>query len=161
MISFPPKWIATQICMKSKFSIKVKKKKVNLSWQTQGRQQSFGHQETNYFKCSTNKPSSCEVSNMSTWIYMSQFSYSVIQLCSTLCDHMDCSMPGFSVHHQFPELAQTQVHWVSNANQPSHPLASPSPPAFKFSQQQDLYKWVSSSHQVVKELQFQLQHQSF
>ena len=54
-----------------------------------------------------------------------QFS-SVAQSCPTLCDPMDCSTPGFSVHHQLPELAQTNVHWVSDAIQPSHPLSSPS-----------------------------------
>ena len=58
-----------------------------------------------------------------------------------------------------PELAQTHVHWVSDAIQPSHPLP-PSPPAFNLSQQQGLFKWVSSSHQVAKVLEFQLQHQS-
>ena len=58
-----------------------------------------------------------------------QFS-SVAQLCSTLCDPMDCSMPGFPVHHQFLELAQTHVCRVGSAIQPSHPLSSPSSPAF-------------------------------
>ena len=53
---------------------------------------------------------------------------SVIQLCPTLCETMDCSTPGFPVHHQLPELTQTHVHWVSDAIQPSHPLSSPSPP---------------------------------
>ena len=77
---------------------------------------------------------------------------SVTQLCPTLFDLMDCSMPGFSVHHQLPELAQTQVHWVSDAMQPSHPLSSPSPPAISLSQHQGLFKWVSSSHQVAKVL---------
>ena len=57
---------------------------------------------------------------------------SVAQSCLTLCDPMDCSMPGIPVHHQFPELAQTHVHRVSDAIQPSHPLPSPSPPAFTF-----------------------------
>ena len=52
-----------------------------------------------------------------------QFSW-VTQLCLTLCDLMDCSMPGFPVHHQLPELAQTHVHWVGDAVQPSHPLSS-------------------------------------
>ena len=66
-----------------------------------------------------------------------QFS-SVTLLCPTLCDPMDCSMPGFPVHHQLPELAQTHVHHVSDAIQPSHPLLSPSPPAFKLSQHQGL-----------------------
>ena len=73
---------------------------------------------------------------------------------------MDCSMPGFPVHHQLPELAQTHVHWVSDAIQPSHPLSSPSPPAFNLSQHQSLFKWVSSLHQVAKILVFQLQHQN-
>ena len=58
-----------------------------------------------------------------------QFS-SVAQSCLTLCDPKDCSTPGFLVLHHFLELAQTHVHWVSDAIQPSHPLSSPSPPAF-------------------------------
>ena len=87
-----------------------------------------------------------------------QFS-SVTQLCLTLCNPMDCSTPGFHVHHQLPELAQTHVHWVSDAIQPSYPLSSPSPPAFHLSQHQGLFQWVSSLHQVVNVLQ--LQHQSF
>ena len=74
---------------------------------------------------------------------------------------MDCSMPGLPVHHQLPELAQTPVHWVSDAIQPSHPLSSPSPPTFNRSQHQGLFQSVSSSHQVAKALEFQLQHQSF
>ena len=89
-----------------------------------------------------------------------QFS-SVIQLYRTLGDPMDCSVPGLPVQHQLPELAQTQVHWVSDAIQPSNPLSSPSPPAFILSQHQGLFKWVSSSHQVSKVLEFQLQHLSF
>ena len=88
-----------------------------------------------------------------------QFS-SVTQSCLTLWDPMDYSTPGFPVHHQLPELIQTHVHWVSDAIQPSHPLSSPSPPAFNLSQHQGLFKWVSSSHQVAKVLEFQLQHQS-
>ena len=89
-----------------------------------------------------------------------QFS-SVAQLCLTLCDPVDCSMPGFPVHHQLPELTQTHVCRVSDAIQPSHPLSSPSPPAFNLSQHQGLFKWVRSSQQVAKVLEFQLQHQSF
>ena len=61
---------------------------------------------------------------------------SVAQLCLTLCDPMDCSMPGFLILHHLPELAQTHVHWVSDAIQTSHPLSSPSPPAFNLSQHQ-------------------------
>ena len=71
------------------------------------------------------------------------------------------SMPGFPVHHQLPELIQIHVHLASDAIQPSHPLASPSPPTFTLSQHQSLFQWVSSSHQVAKVLEFQLQHQSF
>ena len=89
-----------------------------------------------------------------------QFS-SVTQSCLTLCDHMDCSTPGFPVHHQFLELTQTHVHWVRDAIRPSHLLSSPSPPTFSLSQHQDLAQWVSSLHQVAKVLEFQLQHQSF
>ena len=80
--------------------------------------------------------------------------------CVWLCDRMNCSMPGLPVHHQFPEPTQTHVHHVSDAIQPSHPLSSPSP-AFNLSQHHGLFQWVSSSHQVVKVLEFQLQHQSF
>ena len=69
------------------------------------------------------------------------------------------STPSFPVHHQLPEAAQTHVHWVSEAIQLSHPLLSPSPPAFNLSQYQGVFKWISSSHQVAKVLA--LQHQSF
>ena len=89
-----------------------------------------------------------------------QFS-SVTQLCLTLCDPMDYSTPGLPGHHQLPEFTQTHVHWVGDAIQPSHPLSSPFPPAFNLSQDQGLFKWVSSSHQVAKVLEFQFQHQSF
>ena len=78
-----------------------------------------------------------------------------------LCDPMNRSMPGLPVHHQLPKFTQTHVHWVGDAIQPSHPLLSPSPAAFNLSQHQGLFKWVSSSHQVAKILEFQLQHQSF
>ena len=70
-------------------------------------------------------------------------------------------MPGLPVHHQLLELAQTHVHWVGDANQPFHPLLSPSPPAFNLSQHRGLLKSISCSHQVAKVLEFQLQHQSF
>ena len=86
---------------------------------------------------------------------------SVAQSCPTLCGPMECSIPGLPVHHQLLEITQTHVHWVGDAIQPSHPLSSPSPPAFNLSQHQGLFQWVSSSHQVAKELEFQPQHQSF
>ena len=84
-----------------------------------------------------------------------QFS-SVAQSCLTLCNPMDCSLPGLPVHHQFLEFTQTFVHWVSDAIQPPHPLLSPSPPTFNLSQHQGLFQWVSSMHQVAKVLEFQL-----
>ena len=86
---------------------------------------------------------------------------SVTQTCLTLCDPMVCCIPGFPVHHQLPELAQTHVHRVSDATRPSHLPSAPSPPTFNLSQHQDLFQWVSSSHQVAKILRLQLQHQSF
>ena len=74
---------------------------------------------------------------------------------------MNHSTTGLPVHHQLLEFTQTHVHWISDAIQPSHSLSSRSPPTFSPSQHQDLFKWVSSSHQVAKELEFQLQHQPF
>ena len=64
---------------------------------------------------------------------------SVAQPCLTLWDPMNCSTQGFPVHHQLPELAQTHFHPVGDAIQPSHPLSSPSPPAFSLSQHQGLF----------------------
>ena len=63
---------------------------------------------------------------------------SVAESCLTLCEPMDCSSPGFPVHHQLLECAQTYVHRVDDAIQPSRPLSSPSPPALNLSQHQDL-----------------------
>ena len=83
-----------------------------------------------------------------------QFS-SVAQSCPTLCDPMNCSMPGLPVHHQLPEFIQTHVHRVGDTIQPSHPLFSPSP-ALNLSQHQGLYNWVNSLHQVAKVLEFQV-----
>ena len=76
----------------------------------------------------------------------------VAQSCPTLCEPMDCSMSGFPVHHQLPKLTQIHVHRVSDAIQLSHPLSSHSPPAFNLFQHQDLFQWVSYSHQVAKVL---------
>ena len=90
-----------------------------------------------------------------SWV---QFS-SVTQLCLTLHDPVNCSTPDFLVHHQLPELAQTHVHWVGDAIQPSHLPSSPSPPAFTLSQHQGLFQGVSLSHLVAKGFQLQFQHQ--
>ena len=97
-------------------------------------------------------------------------SYLFLQFSSVLLSHSVVSdslqpharsTPGLLVHHQPPEFTQTHVHQVGDAIQPSHPLSSPSPLAFDLSQHQGLFKWVSSSHQVAKLLEFKLQHQSF
>ena len=84
-----------------------------------------------------------------------QFS-SVAHSCPTLCDPMDCSTPGFPVHHQLLALTQTHVHRFSDAIQPSHHLSSPSPASFNLSQHQGLFQRISSLHQVAKVLEFQL-----
>ena len=81
---------------------------------------------------------------------------SVTQSCPTLYDPMNSSMLGLPVHHQLPEFTQTHVHRVGDAIQPSHPLSSPSPPAPNPSQDQGLFQWVNSMHQVAKVLEFQL-----
>ena len=81
------------------------------------------------------------------------------QSCLTLCNPMDCSMPDFPVLYCLPVFAQSPVHWVGGAIQPSHPLLSPSPPALNLSQHQGLLQWVGCSNQVTKSLV--LQHQSF
>ena len=97
-----------------------------------------------------------------TWqMSFASIQFSSVAQCLTLCDPMDCNTPGLPVHDQLLDLAQTHVLWVGDAIQPSHPLSSPSPPAFNLSQHQGLFKWVSSSHQVAKILEFQFQHQSF
>ena len=88
-------------------------------------------------------------------------SCSVAKSCLTLCDPMDCSMPGFPVLHCLSEFAQTHVDCISDAVQPSHPLSSLSPPSFNLSQHQGLFQWVGSSHEVARVLVLQLQHQSF
>ena len=94
--------------------------------------------------------------NIGQFLYVEPFS-SVTQSCPTLCDPMSRSTPGLCVQHQLLEFTQTHVHWVSDAIQASHPLSSPSPPAFSLSQHQGLF----ALHQVAKVLEFQLQHQSF
>ena len=104
------------------------------------------------------KPATSYYMAIIKWFFCIRIS-SVTQSCPTPCDSMDCSMPGFPV--SLPEFTQTHIHRVSDAIQPSHPLSSPSPPTFNLSQHQGLFQWVSSSHQVAKVLEFQLQHQSF
>ena len=73
--------------------------------------------------------------------YLCRYCCSVTNLCPALCDPMGCSTPGFPVLHYFPEFAQTHVHWVSDAIQPSHPLL-PTSLALNLSQHQGLFQWV-------------------
>ena len=114
---------------------------------------------------------------VNTWLLFLSFSHSLIseagkrfeflllnsvaRSCPTLCEPMDCSMPGFPVLHYLPEFVQTHVPWVGDDIQPSHPLPPPSPFAFNLSQDQGLFQWVRSLSQVAKVLELQLQHQSF
>ena len=93
--------------------------------------------------------------------YKDQCCCSVAKLCPTFGDPMDCSTSGFLLLHCLQEFAQTHIHRVGDAIQPSHPLSSPSPPAPNPSQHQGLFQSVNSSHEVAKVLEFQLQHQSF
>ena len=81
--------------------------------------------------------------------------------CPAVLDPMDCSTPGFPVLHCLLDLAQTHVHWVRDAIQPSPPLSSPSLPDLNLSQHQGLIQWVSSLHQMGKVLEIQAPHQSF
>ena len=85
---------------------------------------------------------------------------SVIKLCLTLCDLMDCNLPDFPVLHCLPEFAQIHVDLVMLFSQ-SYPLPPPSPFAFNLSKHWGLFRWVGSSHQVTKVLELQIQHQSF
>ena len=113
-----------------------------------GRLQSMGSQRVRY-----------------NWATSLHFQFSSVQfipqLCPTLCNPMDYSTPGFPVHHQLPEIIQTQDHWVSDVIQPSHPLSSPFPSTFNLSQHWGLFKLISSMHQEAKVLEFQYQHESF
>ena len=112
----------------------------------------FSNQTTEHFLAlKINKLSSHE----KTWrnfkyILLNYCCCSVAKLCPILCDPMDCSMPSFPVLHHLPELAQTHVHRVSDAIQPSHPWSLPSLPTLNLSQHQGLFQWVSSLHQVAK-----------
>ena len=85
----------------------------------------------------------------------------VAQSCPTLCNSMNCNTLSFPVPHSLPEFAQTHVHWVSDAIQPSHPLSLPAALAFNLSQYQGLFQWVDSSYQAAKVLECQLKQQSF
>ena len=102
----------------------------------------------------------CEPDSICSQFCLLQFSWVALS-CLTLCNPMDCSTSDFPVHHQLPDFAQTHIHQVSDAIWTSHPLLSPSPPAFNLSQHQGLFQGVRSLHQMAEVLQFQLQHQCF
>ena len=115
--------------------------------------------------CCSSSPESllqnqCKALTILEFLYTHTRCHSVAQSCLTLCNPMDCSMPGFLVLHYLPEVAQTPVHWISDASQPFCPLSSPSP-AFNLSQHQGLLQRAGSLHQLAKVLELQLQHQSF
>ena len=86
---------------------------------------------------------------------------SVTKPCLTLCDPVDCSMPGLPVPHHLLVFAQVHIHRIGDAIQLSYPLSPSSPSALNLSQHQGLFQWVDSSHLVAKVLEVQLQHQSF
>ena len=86
---------------------------------------------------------------------------SVTKSYPTLCNPIDISMPGFPVLHYLPEFVQTHAYWVGDAIKPSYPLSLAPNPALNLSQHQDIFQWVSSSSQVDKGLELQIQHQSF
>ena len=98
----------------------------------------------------------CEQKKISAHVIVS----SVAQSCLTLSDPMDCSTPGLPVHHQLMELAQTHVYQVSDAIQPSHPLSSPSPPAFNLSPVSGSFPMSQFFTSGGQSIEFQLQHQS-
>ena len=106
------------------------------------------------------QPSLWSNSHIHTWLLEKSSVQFIHSDVSAHYDPMDCSMPGFPVHHQLSDLLKL-VHWVSDTIQPSHPLWSPSPSAFNLSQHQGLFQWVGSSYQVAKVLELKLQHQSF
>ena len=102
--------------------------------------------------------------NKSNKVFFSVFKCGYCSVAKSCLDYLRLHRlqhPGFPVHHQLLELVQTDVHWVSDAIQLSHPLLPPSPLAFNLSQHQGLFQWVISLHLVAKVLELQLQHRSF
>ena len=96
------------------------------------------------------------ICSVSVWMFAMFSTVQSLSCVLTLCNPMDCSTPGLPVHQQLLELAQTHVHRVGDAIQPSHPVSSPSPSTFNLSHHQGLFQWVNSSHQVAKVLEFPL-----
>ena len=105
------------------------------------------------------KNSDILIGDLDTAVIQSSLCCSVAQPCPNLCNRIDCSTIGFPVLHHLLELSQSHGRWAGNAIKPSHPLSSPSPPAFNLSQHQGLFYRVGSLHEVAKVLELQLQHQ--
>ena len=101
-------------------------------WPPPTQQQRFSLKLQISLSSSATRQRRCSAFKTSMWLDSVQF-ISVVQLCPTLCDPMDCSTPGFPVHHQLPEFTQIHVHRVGDAIQPSHLLSSPSLPAYNLS----------------------------
>ena len=111
---------------------------------------------------SYNNIRSCQRTKCQTFYGCLAFESNVQSLSSVqLCDPMNWSMPGFSVLYYLAEFAQTHVHCVGNAIQPSHPLSPSPPPVLSLSQQQGLFQCIDSLHHVAKLLELQLNHQPF
>ena len=102
----------------------------------------------------------CPCILIQTQVNQTFVSCSFANSCLNLHDSMDCSTAGFPVLPYLSEFAQTHVHWVDDAIQPSYPRLPPSPPVLSLSQYHGLFQWVDSSHQVAKVLDLQLQHSS-
>ena len=117
------------------------------------------HRAPGLFSSARPKPTGLPLTSGCLWELC--FCCSVTKSCLTLCNSMDCNMPGFSVPHHLPEFSQIHVHWIGVAMQPSHPLLPSSPPSLNPSPHQGLFQWVGYSHQVAKVLELQLQHQSY
>ena len=147
----------TNTVLQSKIKLKLKKKNLFL-WKKKEKQES-------YHGCILSKQHiTVDLGYLDEVVFISfstlhlLLSHSVV---SSLCNPMDCSIPGFPVLYQLPELAQTHFHRVGDAIQPFNHLLSLFPPAFNLSQHQGPFQRVSSSHKEAKVLEFQLQHQSF
>ena len=116
--------------------------RIGHDWATNTNWQSWKSFHTRAFKHRSHKGPCTESKE---WKRLSRTVHSSVQSLVHCCP-TDCSTPGFPVHHQLPEFSQTHVLRVGDAIQPSHPLSSPTPPAFNLSQHQGLFQWVSFSH---------------
>ena len=130
-----------------------------MAQRTRGWEECFGKRKAFVWRATSEKQPRRAGSSKLTSTVVVILTLNRVQLFANLWT--DCSTPGFPVLHHLPEFAQTHVHWISDAIQPTHPLSPPSPSAFSLSQHQDLFQWVVSLHQVAKVLELQLQHQFF